>query len=405
MLVVLALLLALALGVTAQAQDSGVSVTVSAGGEIKIGYAGALSGDLASFGEDILRGIELALEERPNVVIDGQEFPVVIDPQDDSCSAEGGQAIASRFVADDQIVGVVGPMCSSACNAAAPIFDEAGYSSISASCTAPGLTTSDYTSFNRTVVADGVQGVVIANFIYSNLGITRIATIHDGSDYGEGLVGVVTETFEALGGEVVNADAVNVGDTDFRSLLEDSVAADPELIYFGGFAPEGSRLVTQLRQDVGSDLPFMGADGIYLGDFAELAGEQAEGVYSSASIPSATNEEALTAFRERYVERYGVEPASAFSTNSYDAANILLDAIEAVGVLADGTLTIDRAALSEYLRSVADYQGLSGVLTCDGTGECSSAEIGVFQYAADGTLAEVATGTIDAGEVVITPTE
>lgn len=395
LLVVLALLLIAALGVTAYAQDGAPTVTVSADGEVVIGLAAALSGEgLAPFGEDIQRGAELALEDRPTVTVGGVEFPVRLDPQDDQCSAEGGQAIANRFVSDASVVAIVGPMCSSACRAAAPILDEGGYSSVSPSCTAPDLSASDFTSFNRAVVSDAFQGRVAAQFIYDVLGLTSIATIHDGSAYGEGLVNVVTASFEALGGSVVAADAVNVGDTDFRGLLEDIVAAEPQLIYFGGFAAEGARLVQQLKNDVdGGDIVFMGADGIKGGEFPGLVGADGEGVYTSSSIPSDANKEAVDALLARYTEAYGIEPTGPFQVNSYDATNMILDAIEAVGVVADGTLTIDRQALSDYLRSIQGYEGLTGTLNCDGTGECSAADIGIDQYAADGSLAQVAVGS------------
>jgi branched-chain amino acid transport system substrate-binding protein len=394
MLIVLALLLIAAMSLTAYAQDMGPSVMVSADGEVVIGLAAALSGEgLAPFGEDIQRGAELALEDRPTVTVGGVEFPVRLDAQDDQCSAEGGQAIANRFVSDASIVAIVGPMCSSACRAAAPILDEGGYSSISPSCTAPDLSTSDFTSFNRSVVSDAFQGRVAALFIYETLGVRSIATIHDGSAYGEGLVNVVTASFELLGGSVVAADAVNVGDTDFRSLLEDFVAAEPELIYFGGFAAEGARLVQQLKNDVdGGDIIFMGADGIKGGEFPGLAGADAEGVYTSSSIPSEANAEVVTALRERYAEKYGIEPTGPFHTNSYDATNMILDGIEAVGVVTDGTLTIDRAALSEYLRSIQGFEGLTGLLNCDGSGECATSDVGVDIYAADGSLTTVAVG-------------
>ncbi|HUN08657.1 MAG TPA: branched-chain amino acid ABC transporter substrate-binding protein [Aggregatilineales bacterium] len=408
LLVVFVLLLIAALGVTAYAQDAAPSVTVTADGQVVIGLAAALSGEgLAPFGEDIQRGAELALEDRPTVTVGGVEFPVSLDPQDDQCSAEGGQAIANRFVSDASVVAIVGPMCSSACRAAAPILDEAGYSSVSPSCTAPDLSTSDFSSFNRAVVSDAFQGRVAAQFIFDVLGLTSIATIHDGSAYGEGLVNVVTASFEALGGSVVAADAVNVGDTDFRGLLEDIVAAEPELIYFGGFAAEGARLVQQLKNDVdGGEIVFMGADGIKGGEFPGLAGADAEGVYTSSSIPSDANKEAVDALLARYTEKYGIEPTGPFQVNSYDATNMILDAIEAVGVVADGTLTIDRAALSEYLRSIEGFEGLTGTLNCDGTGECSAADIGIDIYAADGSLSTVAVGSPgDDNSIVVTASE
>lgn len=386
MLVVALLVVTMMMTSFAFAQDD--EVVVPAGSEIIVGFASGLSGEgIAPLGLDIQRGAELALMDRPTVTVDGVEFTVVMDVQDSMCSAEGGQSVANRFVADESIVAIVGHMCSSSCFAAAPIYEAAGYVNVSPSCTAPGLTLSGFESFNRTVLSDGFQGLLTAQYIYEELGFTRIATIHDGSPYGEGLVQVVTESFTALGGEVVAEDAVIVGDTDFRSLLESFASAEPELIYFGGFPAEAARLVQQ-RADVGlQDTPVMGADGIQGSEVVDLAGEASEGLYASAPIPAVSEE--LEAFLEVYEEVYGEAPPAPFQANAYDAMNLVLDAIEAVGEIDDnGDLVISRMALREYLRTFEGFQGLTGFLAADGTGETSAADVGFFQVQ-DGSFTQV----------------
>jgi len=370
-LIALLLLVALVAQFTTAQEESG-TVVVAPDDSVVLGLAAALSGEgLAPLGEDIVRGAELALEDRPVVTVGEVEFAVSLDPQDDVCSAEGGQAVGNLFASNPEIVGVVGPMCSSACRAAAPIFDEAGYTSISPSCTAADLTTSDFASFNRAVPTDATQGILAAQFIFNELGVTRIATVHDGSAYGEGLVAVVTDAFTELGGEVVAADAVNVGDTDFRSLLENIADEEPELVYFAGFPAEGARIAQQIPDAGLEEAIFMGADGLKTPEFIELAGEAAEGVYASSAV--AVESDKFDEVTERYVETYETEPTGPFYPNAYDAVNMFLDSIEAVGeVDDDGNLVIDRAALSEYVRSIQDFEGLTGLLNCDGTGECSA---------------------------------
>ncbi|MBK9750625.1 MAG: ABC transporter substrate-binding protein [Chloroflexi bacterium] len=376
------------------------ALTFEPGDSLVIGVAVGLSGEgIAPLGVDIQRGVELALEDRPTVTVGGAEFAVTLDAQDDLCAAEGGQAVANRFSADATVIGVVGPMCSSACRAAAPIFDAAGYTTISPSCTAPDLTASGYTSFNRAVVSDAFQGRIAAEYIYNVLGLTKIATIHDGSPYGEGLVNVVTARFTELGGEVVASDAVTVGDTDFRGLLDDIAQQEPELIYFGGFPAEAARIIEQ-RADAGlEDVPFMGADGIRGTEVLELAGASSEGVYATSAV--AASSDALASFLERYVATYGEEPPAPYHANGYDAANLFLDAVEATGTVdASGNLVLDRAAIAEYIRSVENFQGLTGVLNAEGNGETSVSDIGIYQ-ATGGDFALISVGRVVDGEVVI----
>ncbi|NJL57351.1 hypothetical protein HC928_21070 [bacterium] len=79
------------------AQEEGV-VVVEDGEDVIIGLATILSGEgLVPLGEDIQRGVELALEDRPTVMVGDAEFTIALDVQDDQCSAEGGQAVANRF--------------------------------------------------------------------------------------------------------------------------------------------------------------------------------------------------------------------------------------------------------------------------------------------------------------------
>lgn len=363
-------------------------IIVPEGENVVLGFAAGLSGEgIAPLGIDIQRGVELAQEDRPSVTVDGVEFMVTVDVQDSMCNAEGGQSVANRFTADENVVGVVGHMCSSACTAAAPIYDSAGFTTISPSCTGPLLSQSGFTSFNRAVASDAFQGSVTADYIFNELGLTRVATIHDGSPYGEGLVNVLTARFTELGGEIVAADAVNVGDTDFRALLEDFSFEDPELIYFGGFPAEGARLMQQLADAGLEDVVFMGADGIQGTEVVNLAGEAAEGSYATAPVPASSEE--LDAFLERYVATYGEEPPAPFHANGYDSYNIFLDAIEATATVNDdGALVISRQAISDYVRSLSGFEGLIGRLEADGTGETATIDVGIFQVI-DGAYEQV----------------
>ena len=376
---------------------SAQEVVIAPGDPLVFGVSVGLSGEgIAPLGEDIKRGVELALNDHPTITIGDTEYPVVLDVQDSQCNAEGGVAVATRFTSDPNIVGVIGPMCSSACTPAAPIYDAAGYSSISPSCTAAALSLSGFTSFNRTASSDGNQGTNTAHYVFSELGIMRVATIHDGSPYAEGLVDVFTNVYTELGGEIVAADAVTVGDTQFQSLLSEIAEEEPELIYFTGFPAEAARLMQQ-RADAGlEETVFLGADGWKGTEVIELAGEASEGTIATAPVPvSATEEQeaAYDAFLAAYEETYGETPLAPFHVNGYDAYNMLAAAVEASSSMDDeGNLVVDRAALAEFLRSYGPVDGLTGTLECDGSGECIVSPTGVFQVV-DGAFEQIATAS------------
>ena len=371
--------------------------SVAPGDPVVFGVSVGLSGEgIAPIGVDIKRGIELALADNPTITIGDVEFEILLDVQDSQCNAEGGVATATRFASDSSIIGVIGPMCSSACFPAAPIYDAAGYSSISPSCSAAILSESDFTSFNRTYSSDNNQGANTAHYVLNEMGITRVATIHDGSPYAEGLVEVFTGVFTELGGEIVAADAVTVGDTQFQSLLNEIAESEPELIYFPGFPAEAARLMQQ-RADVGlKDAIFFGADAWKGPEVIELAGEAAEDVIATGSIRVSANEEqevAYNAFLAAYEETYGEMPGLPFHANGYDAYHMLYAAVEAAGSIDDeGNLVVDRAALAAFLRSYGPVAGLTGTLECDGTGECIVSPTGVFQVV-DGVFEQIGIAT------------
>jgi branched-chain amino acid transport system substrate-binding protein len=391
----------------AAVEDEWGVVKVAKGDPIKVGFAAGLSGaGIDVLGLDEQRGAELAVKDKPEIL----GFPVELQVEDEQCSAEGGQTVATKLVADPQIVALVGHMCSSSCTPASKVYEQNGYTMISPSCTAPSLTNPDLdgtTAFFRTCWNDKIQGPAAAKFVYETLGVKKVATIHDGSPYAEQLGQEFSKAFEALGGEIVAAEAVNVGDTDMRPVLTRIKAAGPELIYFSAFVAEGGYLRSQMA-DVGMEgVMFMGADGIKADEFIKAAGDAAEGVYASAGNPAEAGPD-LPKFLEAYEATYGEKPIAPFHAQAYDAYMVIANAIEKVGqVDADGNLLIGRKALNDAIRGTKDYQGLSGKISCDENGDCGAGSVAVSmvqggQWVAAGAPAAAA-GLTDLGgrEVVV----
>jgi len=371
-------------GTSEEYTDEWGVVKVEAGSPIRIGFGAALSGaGLDVLGIDEKRGAELAVADKGDLL----GFSVELVAEDDLCSAEGGTTVANKFVSDPSIVAVLGQMCSSGCLGAMDIYQEHNYTMVSPSCTGVVMTTRGNTSFHRVCWNDEIQGPAAAEYLYSK-GITKVATIHDGSPYGEGLANTLAAAFEELGGEVVSAEAVNVGDTDMRPLLERIKSAGPEAIYFGGFVAEGAYLASQ-RIDVGmEDVIFMGADGLQALDYVKAAGSASEGTFVSAANPAEAGP-GMPAFLEAYQAAYGEEPPAPFHAHAYDAAMVIMNAIEKVAQTdADGNLLIGRKALNEAIGSTSGYQGLSGMITCDEVGNCGTGTVAISEVR-DGEFAVV----------------
>jgi branched-chain amino acid transport system substrate-binding protein len=377
-------LLATAAVVPATAQDSRV-VTIPDGEPIKVGMMFVLSGANQALGDDMVIGVKVAQADRGELL--GHEIELVT--QDSLCSPEGGAQAAQALALDPDIVGIVGPACSGAVDGASQIISEAGLTHVSGSATAPALTFPDredrFDGFVRTAWSDAVQGKVIAEFVAGELGVTKAATIHDGSIYAESLTNVFRDEFEALGGEITLATAVNEGQTDMNAVLTNVAESGPELIYLPVFTDEGGFLVDQAADVTGlEDVALFGSDGLFSLPFVEAAGPNVEGMYLSA--PNFTlMADSYGAMLERYLEIGNVDvPLQSFHAHVYDAANIIFDAVEEVGVVNDdGSVDIDLGLVREAIYATTDHQGVTGTLSCTADGDCGTAIIGIYQVGAD----------------------
>ncbi len=378
-------LLATAAAAPAVAQDSKV-INIPAGEPITLGVYQVLSGPNAVLGQDMVYGIEVAVEDRGGEVL-GHEIELNI--QDELCTVEGGAQAALALANDPTVVGVVGSSCSDATVGGIQTITEAGLTAISGSATRPSLTEPDrgpeYAGFLRTAWSDAVQGKFVAEFVANELGLTKAATIHDGSAYAEALVGVFEDEFEALGGEIVVSEAVSAGQTDMNPVLTNVAAAAPEVIYFPIFTAEGGFIADQYADVAGlEDVVLIGSDGLFSQDFVNAAGPNVEGMYLSSPNFGAM-QDTYADLVESYLDISGLDaPLQAFHAHAYDAAAIILDTVADVAVENDdGSLSIDLGALREALYATADYPGVTGSLTCTESGDCSAPIIAVYQVGTD----------------------
>jgi branched-chain amino acid transport system substrate-binding protein len=268
-----------------------------------------------------------------------------------------------------------------------PLISEAGMIMISPSNTNPDLTNPDHPDhwpgYLRTAHNDLFQGKVAAEFAYGELGLKTAATIHDGSPYAESLQQVFADTFKELGGTITAQEAVNVGDTDMKPVLTTIATGAPEIIYFPIFEPEGDLIAQQAKEVAGLESTnLMGADGLFADTFPEATGDAADGMYLSGPYVDPANT-AYSDFLAKWKTKFGGVPPSGFHAHAYDGTNILFQAIEKVAVDNGGTLVIDRAKLREAMYATADFNGLTGNLTCDANGDCATGEaLAIFQLGA-----------------------
>ncbi|MEW6716218.1 MAG: branched-chain amino acid ABC transporter substrate-binding protein [Chloroflexota bacterium] len=357
-------------------------VDVAPGEPIHIAYALVISGADETLGIDSRNGIEIAIDEKGQVL--GHD--ILLTGEDDGCSAEGGQASGTKLAADPSIVAVIGTSCSSAARVAVPLLSQAGFVIISPSNTAIDLTLAgnpnNHPGYLRTAHSDSIQGAAAAQFAWETLQVKNAATIHDGSLYAEQLAGQFVKSFQEYGGTITAQEAVDPNQTDFKSVLTSIAATGPELIYYPIFIKAGSLITRQAKEVAGlEETHLMGADGMFSPDVVEGAGEAVEGLMVSSPDFTVFGPDYAAKFVPAYETKYGTTPLSIFHAHAYDATMMVFAAIESVAVQdADGTLHIPRQALRDAMFATKDFKGLTGNLTCSATGDCADPHIAVYVY-------------------------
>ena len=371
------------------AVDEFGTIEIAAGEPINIGTLLVISGADAALGQDSQNGAVLAadyldgaFDGTPGQLLD---HDINWTHEDELCSAEGGQAGATALSADPSIVAVIGTSCSSAAlGVADTIFSEKGILLFSPSNTNPALTSDEAHQpfYARTAHNDRIQGAIVAEFALNELGGTKLATIHDESPYTQGLTAAAAVNFEAGDGTVTVQEQINSEDTDFKPLLRSIAEGDPDVLYAPVFVAACSLILKQAA-DIMPDVTIMASDGCMSTDTLKTAGAAVDGVFLSSPDISVFQEGDFYSneFVPAYEEQFGSEPTSVFHAHSFDAANVLFDAIEQVAVVADdGSLSIPRTALRDAVFATSDYEGLTGIITCTELGDCATdVTIGIFE--------------------------
>jgi len=321
---------------------------------VKIGAAGPFTGQLAKIGTDALNAITVAVEDfNASGAMPGVTF--VVEVADDAADPAKAATVAEKLASDDSVVGVVGPMTSSAVQAALPILEEAELSLVTQSATNDDLSAGGFTTFHRIAPKDAVQGPSIAQFMVTDLAVKKVYIIDDKGTYSQGLADNVEEALIAAGGVTVERAQITPEDKDFAAVLTKVKAFAPDVLFMPIPSPAQAAAVAKQAQSAGITVQLMGADGVKdPTEYIANAGGATEGAYATSLGPMPESVPAAKEFLDRFVLEY--KETSLFTAQSYEATMVLLDAVKRAGVV-DGK--IDRAAVTAALAET-NYTGILG---------------------------------------------
>lgn len=326
---------------------------------IKLGFAGPLTGPSAQDGESMKNGAALAADLVNKAGgINGKM--IEFEFADDKSDPKEAAAVANKFTSDVNLMAVIGHFNSSCTLAGAPIYNKAGIVEISGGSSSPAVSEAGPYTF-RTITTDAFQGQYLVNWAVNDEGFKKIAVVYENTDYGQGILSVTEAEAAKLGAEIVAKEAYILGQTkDFSSIVTNIKAAAPDVIIIGGLYNETALFAKQAQRS-GLAIPMMGVDGIYSDALVELGGEAVEGImltgFFHASSPSPVTQDFIAAYKAAY----NTEPGT-YAAYTYDAASIVIDAMK------NGAA--DRKAIMEYLTTLKDYNGVTGVTSFDENGDC-----------------------------------
>ena len=297
--------------------------------EIKLGISVGFTGPLESLAGPMAAGAELAMKE----VSDSGKLlgGATVTPvrADSTCiDAAAATAAVERIITTDRVAGIVGGMCSGETTASLQnVAMPNGVVMISPSATSPALSTlEDNGLFFRTSPSDARQGVVMTDIIMSH-GINEVAVTYTNNDYGKGLADSFQAAFEAAGGKVTVNSAHDDGKADYSAEVGALAAAGGAALVVAGYVDQGGSGIVRGAIDAGAFDTFVFPDGMVSQALEDKFGAEIDG--SFGQNPAAAGEG-----RDKYVAMAtaaGYDGTSAFSSESYDAAALIMLAMAAAG--------------------------------------------------------------------------
>jgi branched-chain amino acid transport system substrate-binding protein len=346
----------------------------AAGGDrvVKIGVVAPIDGGLTDFGRGILNSVELAVAEANEAdAIPG--WTIEVEAVDDSSDPDTGVDAVQALIDDDDVIGVVGPYNSGVAEAILPSLDEAGLALVSPSNTLASLTLGDgeesvrpHDNYFRLVASDAAQAPFLAQQAYEE-GVRSVAVVSETKAVSKNLADDFSAAFTELGGTVGSTAVVADDADDFTAVLEEALAATPDLIFFGGEYDVAATLRSQATEQ-GYEGDIMGGDGIKSDDYIEAAGDGAEGTWASSVGTPLDQLESAADFVAAYEAGDYEGSPTDYGVFAYDAANAIIRA--AAEVLADlqGTPSEVRADLVTALADIS-FDGASGPVAFDEYGD------------------------------------
>jgi len=296
------------------------AVTVLAASPVKaditISTAGPMTGQYASFGEQMKRGAEQAVKDiNAAGGVLGQKLKLVVG--DDACDPKQAVAVANKFVSQ-KVVFVAGHFCSGSSIPASKVYSEEGILQISPASTNPKLTDEGGPNVFRVCGRDDQQGVVAGGYLAKNYKGKKVAILHDKTAYGKGLADAVMANFKKAGGTVSMYEAYTAGEKDYTALVSKMKAAGIGVFYVGGYHTEAGLMIRQAHE-MGYKPQIVSGDALVTDEYWKITGNAGEGTLMTFSPDPRKNAVAAPVVAEFKKQNYEPEGYTLYTYGAIQA--------------------------------------------------------------------------------------
>jgi branched-chain amino acid transport system substrate-binding protein len=335
-------------------------VTSAAQAEVQIGAATALTGPNSWIGEQHERGVAMAVAEINEAGgLLGEPIELIV--ADDYCDPEQAVAAARKLIAEG-VVFVAGHLCSGATIPASALYQEAGIVMISPSSTNPKLTEQGFSNVFRVVKRDSEQARLAGDYLAERWADAKIAILHDGTVYGQGLAEATRSQLNQRGVKETQFDEIVPGQPEYTETVAALEAAGIKVLFYGGHSAETALIARQVHQR-GYDLQLIGSDDLHTEYFGRVAGPAAEGVRFVSQADARTNEAAAPVVAKFRAEGYEPE---GWTLYAYADIQVWAQAVEKAG-------SFDAAAVVEALHH-NEFDTVLGRLGFDDKGDVTGVD-------------------------------
>jgi len=367
------------LSVLAAATMAALAFPASAGAQdsLTVSTAGPMTGQYASFGEQMKRGAEMAVADI-NAAGGVLGKKLVLEIGDDACDPKQAVAVANDFVSKG-VAFVAGHFCSGSSIPASAVYSEEDILQITPASTNPALTedavTKGWYNVFRTCGRDDAQGIVAGRFLADKYAGKKVAILHDKTAYGKGIADETKKNMNAAGLQEVMYEAYSAGEKDYSALVSKMKQAGIDAFYLGGYHTEGGLIIRQAREQ-GLQAQMVSEDALVTAEFWTIAGPAGEGTLMTFQPDPRKLESAKDAVEKFKAAGYDPE---GYTLYTYAALQVWKAAAEAAG-------STDTKAVADAIRGKT-FDTVIGKLSYDDKGDVKDPEY-VWYVWTNGTYKE-----------------